>query len=168
MSESTSEDGPITHIETPVRLRYTVYPGRDRRRYLGGLAEGKIIGGRCPETGKVYVPPRAAVPVTGKPTTDIVEVEDRGVLTTFCVVRIPFEGQKLEPPYVFGAIVLDGADLPIYHLISGIPTEEIRMGLRVKARWKPPEQWGPTLESIEFFEPSGEPDASFDSFKEHL
>ena len=67
-----------------------------------------------------------------------------------------------------GAIVLDGADSPIYHLISGVPHDEIRMGMRVKAKWKPREQWETSLENILYFEPTGEPDAPFDSYKEHL
>lgn len=152
----------------PVHLQFEVNPGQHYSAYLQGLQEGKIIGGRDPESGKVYVPPRAADPVTGKPTSEYVEVTDRGVLTTFTIIRIPFEGQKLKPPYCFGAIVLDGADMPIYHLISGIPYDEVRMGMRVQAKWKPQDQWQPSLENILYFEPTGEPDVPFEKYKEHL
>jgi hypothetical protein len=38
----------------------------------------------------------------------------------------------------------------------------------VKAEWAPPEGRRPTLESIRWFLPTGEPDAPFDSYKEHL
>ena len=160
---------PITGIMPgPVELEFGVFPGKDYTAYLKGLQAGKFIGGLCEDSGKVYVPPRAASPTSGKPITKYVDLPDVGVLTTFTVVRIPFPGQKLKPPYCFGAIVLDGADLPIYHLISGVPHDEIRMGMRVKAKWKPKEEWGPSLENILYFEPTGEPDAPFDSYKEHL
>ena len=152
----------------PVHLEYEVNPGKHYTAYLRGLQEGKLIGGRDPEAGKVYVPPRGADPTTGNPTSEYVEVADEGVLTTFTIIRIPFEGQKLTPPYCFGAIVLDGADIPIYHLISGVPHDEIRMGMRVKAKWKPKDEWETSLENILYFEPTGEPDAPFDSYKEHL
>ena len=152
----------------PVRLQFDVRPGEHYTAYLRGLQEGKLIGGRDPESAKVYVPPRAADPFTGNPTSEYVEVADAGVLTTFTIIRIPFEGQKLKPPYCFGAIVLDGADMPIYHLISGIPYDEVRMGMRVKAKWKPREQWTTSLENILYFEPTGEPDVPFESYKEHL
>jgi len=155
-------------MPSPLRLEYDVHPGLHSTAYLRGLLEGKLIGGRDPASGKVYVPPRAADPVTGNPTSEYVEVADLGVLTTFTVIHIPFEGQKLKPPYCFGAIVLDGADIPIYHLISGVPYDEIRMGMRVKAKWKPRDQWETSLENILYFEPTGEPDAPFDSYKEHL
>jgi uncharacterized protein len=155
-------------MPSPVHLEYQVNPGLHYTAYLRGLQEGKLIGGRDPESGKVYVPPRAADPMTGNPTNEYVEVVDVGVLTTFTIIRIPFEGQKLTPPYCFGAIVLDGADVPIYHLISGVPHDDIRMGMRVKAKWKPKDQWETSLENILYFEPTGEPDAPFDSYKEHL
>ena len=58
--------------------------------------------------------------------------------------------------------------MPIYHLISGIPYDEVRMGMRVKAKWKPREEWTTSLENILFFEPTGEPDVPFESYKEHL
>ena len=135
---------------------------------LRGFEQGKIIGGKCSTTGKVYVPPRGSSPVDGKPTEEYVELAHTGVLTTFTVVRIPFEGQKLPPPYCFGAIVLDNADLPLYHLISGVPYDEIRMGMRVKAKWKPRDQWETSVENILYFEPTGEPDAAFETYSEHL
>ncbi len=155
-------------MAAPSRLDFTVYPGEHNSAYLRGLQEGKIIGGKSSADGKVYVPPRAADPMTGQPTDQYVDVADTGVLTTFTVVRIPFEGQKLKPPYCFGAIVLDGADLPIYHLISGVPYDQVRMGMRVRAKWKPPEAREPSLESILYFEPTGEPDVPYERYAEHL
>lgn len=158
----------ITRLPTPVRLEFTASVGRHYETYLRGLEESRFLGGRCPSTGRVYVPPRASSPMCGLPTDQLVELRDTGVLTTFCIIRIPFEGQRLTPPYVFGAIVLDGADMPIYHLVSGCPLESIRMGMRLRAVWKPRELRGPTLESVAYFEPTGEPDAAFESYAEHL
>ena len=42
------------------------------------------------------------------------------------------------------------------------------MGMRVEAVWVEPEELRPTLESIKYFRPTGEPDAPYDSYKEHL
>ena len=42
------------------------------------------------------------------------------------------------------------------------------MGMRVKAEWAPPGERRPTLESIRCFTPTGEPDAPFESYQEHL
>jgi hypothetical protein len=40
--------------------------------------------------------------------------------------------------------------------------------MRVEAVWVEPGERGPTVESIRHFRPTGEPDAPFESFREHL
>jgi uncharacterized OB-fold protein len=158
----------ITMITTPVRLHYQHSASAEESRYLLGLKEGKIIGQRCPACGKVYVPPRGACPTDGVPTTTDVELPDHGVVTTFCVVNVPFQGQRVPVPYVAASILLDGADIAFQHLILGCEPADVRMGLRVRAVWKPPEQWGTTSENIDHFEPTGEPDAPYESYAHHL
>jgi uncharacterized OB-fold protein len=155
-------------IITPVRLHYLHSASAEESRYLRGLKEGKIIGQRCPACGKVYVPPRGACPVDGVPTTTDVELPDVGTVTTFCVVNVPFHGQRVPSPYVAASVLLDGADIAFQHLILGCEPAEVRMGMRVRAVWRPPEQWGTTSENIDHFEPAGEPDAPYDSYAHHL
>ena len=40
--------------------------------------------------------------------------------------------------------------------------------MRVEAVWKPREEWGPSLENIAHFRPTGERDAPFESYAHHL
>jgi uncharacterized protein len=159
---------PVTMVTTPVAMRVQHTASPQETAYLLGLEEGRILGQRCPRCGKVYVPPRGACPVDGVPTTDEVELPDRGIVTTFCIVNVPFLGQRIEPPYVAAYVLLDGADIAFLHLILDCAAEDVRMGMRVEAVWKPREEWGPTLQNIDHFRPTGEPDADYDSFKEHL
>lgn len=159
---------PVTGIVTPTSLDYTYAASPEESAFFRGLAEGRIVGQRCPTCGKVYVPPRPACPVDGVPTAEEIELADVGTVTTFCIVNVPFLGQKIDPPYVSAYILLDGADIALQHLILDIPAEEIRMGMRVKAVWKPREEWGTTIENISHFAPTGEPDADFDTYKHHL
>jgi hypothetical protein len=153
---------------TPVRLHYRHSASAEESRYLRALQEGKIIGQRCPACGKVYVPPRGACPVDGVPTTTDVELPDVGTVTTFCVVNVPFQGQRVPSPYVAASVLLDGADIAFQHLILGCDPAEVRMGMRVRAIWKPREEWGTTSENIDYFEPTGEPDAPYESYAHHL
>jgi uncharacterized protein len=159
---------PVTSITTPIRLQYQHMVSPEETRYLRGLAAGRLLGQRCPACGKVYIPPRGACPTDGVPTTDEVELPDRGTVTTFCVVNVPFLGQRVTPPYVAAQVLLDGADIPLQHLILGCPADEVRMGMRVEAVWKPREQWGTTPENIDHFRPTGEPDAPYQSYAHHL
>ncbi|HXW45983.1 MAG TPA: Zn-ribbon domain-containing OB-fold protein, partial [Streptosporangiaceae bacterium] len=130
--------------------------------------EGRVVGQRCPACGKVYVPPRGACPTDGVPTTTDVELPDVGTVTTFCVVNVPFQGQRVPTPYVAASVLLDGADIAFQHLILGCDPAEVRMGMRVRAVWKPREEWGTTSENISHFEPAGEPDAPYESYARHL
>ncbi len=159
---------PVTGIVTPVSLDYRYAASPEESAFFRGLAEGRILGQRCPTCLKVYVPPRPACPVDGVPTVEEIELGDIGTVTTFCIVNVPFLGQKIDPPYVSAYILLDGADIALQHLILDIPADEVRMGMRVKAVWRPREEWGTTIENISHFAPSGEPDADFDTYKQHL
>jgi uncharacterized protein len=159
---------PVTMITTPVRLHYehTAAPGETS--YLRGLQAGRLLGQRCPACGKVYIPPRGACPTDGVPTTDEVELPATGTVTTFCVVNVPYPGQRVAPPYVTAAVLLDGADIAFQHLILGCAASAVRMGMRVAAVWKPREQWGTTPENIDHFRPTGEPDARYESYAHQL
>jgi uncharacterized OB-fold protein len=167
-SESTGSrtaSGKEKIVERPINLDYTYTAGRAQSRFLQGIIERRLIGERCPSCAKVYVPPRGSCPTCGVPTADQVELPGTGTVTTFCVVNIPFAGQAVECPYVSATVLLDGADIGIFHLIQEIPADEVRMGLRVEPVWK--DELQPTLESIKYFKPTGEPDADYESFRTH-
>lgn len=165
---STDDREPITVITTPVDLSYKHTASPQETVYLRGLAEGKLMGARTDDAGKVYFPPRGANPTDGRPTDDYLELTDHGTVTTFCIVNVPFLGQRIKPPYVAAYVLLDGADIPVLHLVLGCDASEVRMGMRVKAVWKPREEWGFGLENVDHFEPTGEPDAEYDTYKHHL
>ena len=163
-----STDDAVTGVITPVSLDYLYAASPEESAFYRGLNEGRIVGQRCPACQKVYVPPRSACPADGTPTAEEVEVAQTGTITTFCIVNVPFLGQKITPPYVSAYVLLDGADIAVLHLILGVPADEVRMGMRVRAVWKPREEWTYSLENIDHFEPTGEPDADYESYRHHL
>src|ERR1700712_1898231 len=163
-----AEQADVTGVVTPVALDYLYAASPEESAFYRGLAEGRILGQRCPTCSKVYGPPRSACPSAGPPTTDEVQLPDKGTVTTFCIVNVPFLGQRIKPPYVSAYILLDGADIAFLHLILDIPAAKVRMGMRVEAVWKPREEWSTTIENIEYFRPTGEPDAEYSTFQHHL
>ena len=165
---AASEQDPVTGVITPVELDYLYAASPEESAFYRGLAEGRILGQRCPACQKVYVPPRSACPADGTPTSDEVELPGKGTVTTFCIVNVPFLGQRIKPPYVSAYVLLDGADIAFLHLILDIPAEEVRMGMRVEAVWKPRDEWGTTIENISHFRPVDEPDADYETYKQHL
>ncbi|GAC57898.1 hypothetical protein GOHSU_27_00340 [Gordonia hirsuta DSM 44140 = NBRC 16056] len=160
------DDGLVT-LTTPVSLTIAHSATEEESWYLEGLRRGTLLGGRV-TTGEVYFPPRQASPADGSRTVARVELPDTGTVTTFCIVNVPFLGQQITPPYVAAYILLDGADIPFLHLILDCPADEVHMGMRVKAVWRPEDEWDHTLRNISHFAPSGEPDAPFESYRDHL
>lgn len=159
---------PVTGFVAPIRLEYQYTAGAASSRYLRAIKQRRIVGQRCPNCKKVYVPPRGSCPTCAVPTGEEVELSHKGTVTMFCVVNLPFY-KDIEPPYVAASILLDGANIALFHLIQDVPEgREVTMGMRVEAVWVDDDDLAPTLESIKHFRPIDEPDAPYDSYKEHL
>ncbi|MEO3758305.1 OB-fold domain-containing protein [Mycobacterium sp. B14F4] len=164
---------PVTVQVTPSSIEIQHTASLPETVFLRALEEGKLLGartkkGRNGQPGKVYFPPKEADPATGLELDEFIELPDKGTVTTFAVINIPFAGQRIKPPYVAAYVLLDGADIPFLHLVTEIEAAEVRMGMRVEAVWKPREEWGLGIDNIDHFRPTGEPDAEYDSYKHHL
>ncbi|BBZ64243.1 Zn-ribbon domain-containing OB-fold protein [Mycolicibacterium monacense] len=163
-----TDKDPVTMLVTPSSIEIQHTASAPESTFLRALEEGKLLGARTGKDGKLYFPPREADPATGRPTTEFVELPDRGTVTTFAIINIPFAGQRIKPPYVAAYVLLDGADIPFLHLVTEIEADQVRMGMRVEAVWKPREEWGLGIDNISHFRPTGEPDAEYDTYKHHL
>ncbi len=166
--ETTDEREPVTVQVVPSSIEIQHTASLPESAFLRGLEEGKLLGARTGESGKVYFPPKEADPATGLELDTYIELPDRGTVTTFAIINIPFAGQRIKPPYVAAYVLLDGADIAFLHLIQEIDATDVRMGMRVEAVWKPREEWGLGIDNIEYFKPTGEPDADYDTYKHHL
>ncbi len=159
-------DEPLTVMRSPLKLEYTYTAGQTSSRVLRGFAEGRILARRCPECQKVYVPSRVNCPICTSMMTEEVELPHTGTITKFCIVNLPFAARNIDIPYVSASVLLDGADVPIFHLIQEIPYDQIRIGMRVEAVWEEPADRIPGMESIKHFRPTGEPDVEIDLFED--
>ena len=144
----------VTMLTAPSRVDYRLPAGRALSRFLAGIAEGRFLGHRCGVCGKVYVPLRGLCPADGVPTTEEVEVSPVGTITTFAVNNIP-DPRAPQVPFVVAQILLDGADTEILALVGGVPAGQVRLGMRVRAVWRPRQEWAPSMASIKWFEPDG-------------
>lgn len=160
--------GPVTGIVTPIRLDYRYTPGKATSDFLRSMKEGQVVGRRCPDCSKVYFPPRGGCPMCGVEFAEEVPVADTGTVVTFAIVNVNFANRVIDLPYVSGEVLFDGADTATMVLVRGIAPEEVRMGMRVKAHWKPQEEWDYTLANIDHVEPIDEPDRDYDTFKEYV
>ncbi|MGV9713075.1 Zn-ribbon domain-containing OB-fold protein [Gordonia sp. NPDC003424] len=170
-NEADNPEGDQVVIPTPITTEIIHSATEEESWYLEGLKAGKLYGcriGSGVDAGRVYFPPRAVSPSDGSPSVERVELPDTGIVTTFCIVNVPFQGQRIKPPYVAAYVLLDGSDIPFLHLILDCPADEVRMGMRVEAVWVPEEERELSLGSISHFRPTGEPDADYESYREFL
>jgi uncharacterized OB-fold protein len=159
---------PVTLIRTPIALQYDYSAGQSASRLLRGIAKGKILGQRCPVDGRVYFPSRGACPQHGVRFGDeVVELSDKGTIVTFSIVRVPSDAIPLELPYITVNVLLDGSDTILMHVLDA-KLDDVRMGMRVQAVWKPKQEWTTSTANILYFRPIDEPDAEYDTFKEHI
>jgi uncharacterized protein len=169
----------ITEHLISLQVREPLYP--HRARFVQGLREGRIIGQKSSVSGKVYVPGRGYDNLERVQLTeaDEVVVADRGSVSSFTVITpVQYYGQKETEPYIRASILLDGSDSPILGVdVRDIPVTDFRVGLRLQAVWKKPEdrilddidnRGGSTWEAvIERWEPTGEPDVDPKKLQEH-
>ena len=162
---NTSE--PVKLIVTPVRCKYQYTPGTATQKFLRDVEQGKLIGQSCGGCGKVYIPPRGACPRCGIPTSKAVVIGNTGTVITYSVIRVPSQNIQVDLPYVAASILLDGADISITALLQECDNDDVRIGMRVEAVWKPASEWIPSMTNIKYFRPVDEPDVPYDEIKEY-
>ncbi|MFH1983734.1 MAG: Zn-ribbon domain-containing OB-fold protein [Pseudomonadota bacterium] len=95
----------------------------------------RIMAVRCPDCGKVYVPPRKVCGPCFREMTDWVEVGPEGTIGTFTILRYAFidpeTGEQKPVPYGYGFIRFDGADTLFQHFIAIDDETRVRIGARV-------------------------------------
>lgn len=172
---------PVTMTTQLISLDYAEPLHPHRERFLAGLAEGRIVGQRSPVSGKVYVPGRGYDQLERVPMTeaDDVVVAAAGAVSSFTeITPVQYHGQKETDPYIRASVLLDGSDSPITGVdIRTIPLAEFRVGLRLRAVWRPAGErdmsgfdnrsTGGWEGVFARWEPTGEPDADPRALEEH-
>ena len=130
---------------------YTRTTGPVIGRFLTGLRDGQILGTRTSD-GRVIVPAAEFDPVSAEALSEFVPVQDSGTVTTWCWVQQPLSHHLLQKPFAFALIRLDGADVPLLHMVDAGSEAAMRTGMRVRARWAA-ERRG-SITDITCFEPA--------------
>jgi uncharacterized OB-fold protein len=142
-------------IEQQITLRYRFAAGYHATRFFEALRdEGRILATRD-AAGNVMVPPRPVCGLSGLTMDEWVEVGPDGVLAGCTIVYVPFidpmTGVQRPVPYGFGLVRFDGADTSIYHLLDATDPQQIGVGKRVRAVFRPREERIGSLADIRHF-----------------
>jgi uncharacterized OB-fold protein len=145
-------------IEEHPNLEYSWDDGIAISRYLKELKEGRIIARTCCGCNRTMLPPRMFCELCYRPTDEWAFVEDTGVVNTFCVTRVNWDASRRgpdEPPLIPAVVEIDGASkgMGILHLLGEVDPKKVKIGMRVKAVWKPKAQREGKITDIKYFKP---------------
>ena len=128
------------------------YAGTVCSEFLAELRDKKrILGIKCPQCNRVLVPARPTCAMCFRKTEEWKEVSDTGSLITYTTVYQPPPCQKIEPPIIYGIILLDGADTGLLHLLGEVDPKNLNIGMRFQAVFK--EERKGDIRDIKYFRP---------------
>lgn len=135
----------------PVHNLYTA--GVAGERFLRAIKfDGKLLVTVCQGCKKEFLPPKIFCPFCLAELTEWKEVPARGRVETFTVAREGISGEPLPEPKVFAFIRLSSAG-GLIHQLGEIAPDQVKIGLKVEAVFKPgPERTGSILD-IRYFRP---------------
>lgn len=137
-------------------LRYRWDTGEGVGRYLDALKEGRLIGKRCDGCSRTMIPPRMFCELCFKPTGAWVDLEDTGTVNTFSLCQVNWDASRLPkgaPPHMPAVIEIDGASegMGILHLLGEVDPKEVKIGMKVRAVWKPASERTGAITDIKHF-----------------
>jgi len=145
-------------IINDVALPYKWALGRTWTRFFDGLKEEKILGTKCLQCGKTFVPARSFCPDCFVSEMEWVEAAQEGAIVTWTLVDAEYDGQTRKPPYVIALVKLAGTDCCINHYVGGIDLSDLKKvrqklkeGAKVKAVWSPDKK--ADIHDIAYFAP---------------
>ena len=104
------------------------------------LAEGKLMGSKCVDNGKLYVPPRAMCPESYSTNMEWTEMSGKGKLRAFTVITVGptamvEAGYSIKNPYCAGIVELEEGP-SVSGQITGVDVSNpasIKIGMPLKA-----------------------------------
>jgi len=143
-------------IRNDVALPYQWALGKTWTRFFDSFKEEKILGTKCTQCGKVFVPARTFCPECFTDMAEWVEVKPEGKVLTWTLVTAKYYGQVKEPPYIVATIQLVGTDCGFHHFIGGVDLadlkrmrQRLKTGAKVKAVWS--QEKNGTIADVQYF-----------------
>jgi uncharacterized OB-fold protein len=130
-------------IKQPYSIDYLHSYGQDSP-FFAGLANGKLLGTRCGRCKYTYATPRLHCANCGA-ETKWVELPQEGRVHTFTTCYYGSEEFLSETPFHLILVEFDGADTMLLARLIGVDRpEDIRIGMKVKAKFRRNSQLKPT------------------------
>ena len=135
-------------------LKYAWDAGIGYGRYFAELRKGRIVGTRCHKCRRVLLPARVFCEWCFRTVDEWVYLKDTGVINTFSVAYTGSMAERLKDPKIPALVEIDGTGgVAIMHLISEVDPWKVRIGMKVKAVWKPAQKREGAITDIKYWKP---------------
>ena len=132
----------VTTVRFRPEAKFAWSAGEAMSRFLAELQRGRLIARTCDACKRTLFPPRMFCEECFRPTDAWTYVKDTGTIETFSISYLDLDAKRIKDPIYVGVVSVDGASpkMGIMHYFGEVTPETIRIGMRVKAVWKPPEE----------------------------
>ncbi|MBP1449333.1 MAG: Zn-ribbon domain-containing OB-fold protein [Thermoproteus sp.] len=143
--------GKIRRFPEVMEIEAYVYTaGPIGSRWLEELRRGRLTAGYCAKCGKLFIPPRSFDPDSFEEVSELMPIDEVGIVETYTVIYRDFYGNPLREPATLAFIRFPGVEGGLIHFVKA---KEQRVGMRVRPKWRPPEERKGLITDIEYFEP---------------
>ncbi len=155
LSEQDFSQGNVLFVHDEMRAHYAWDTGIAIGRYLAALKEGVILGSSCGQCRRTVVPPRTVCEWCFRPMDEYVPLQDTGTVNTFSLCYVTWDVKRITEPETPAVIEIDGASPlhAIMHKLGDVDPQQIKIGMRVQAVWKPAEEREGSITDILYFKP---------------
>ena len=144
----------VLYTEWDPKLSWAWDSGMGYGRYLAEFKKGNIIGTRCNKCRRVLLPARVFCEWCFRPVDEWVYLKDTGTINTFSVAYTDWMANRIKEPRIPAIIDIDGSDgVGIMHLIGEVDPKQVKIGMKVKAVWKPEEEREGSVTDIKYWKP---------------
>jgi uncharacterized OB-fold protein len=145
----------VLFTEWDPNARYAWDAGVAIGRYLAELKEGRIMGTRCRHCRRTVVPPRTVCEWCFEPMDEWVTLQDTGTVNTFSLCYVTWDMKRVKEPEISAVIDIDGTSprVGIMHMLGEVEPDDVKIGMKVKAVWKLPEEREGSILDIKYFKP---------------
>jgi uncharacterized OB-fold protein len=141
-------------IETPFDARYAWDPGSAVGSFLDGLRDGRLLATTCASCGRTLVPPRAFCERCFRATDAWTALEAVGTVETFSICHVTWDMRPLGEPELPAVIRIDGSsDGGFLHKLGEVAPDDVEIGMRVEAVWRPMDDRDGSILDIAYFRP---------------
>ena len=148
------KENRVFTTEWDPKLKWAWDTGVGYGRYFAELKKGSIIGTKCKKCRRVLLPPRAFCEWCFRPVDEWVYLKDTATVNTFSIAYTDWMATRIKEPQISALIEIDGSDgVGIMHLLGEVDSKEVKIGMRVKAVWRPEEEREGSITDIKYWKP---------------